>query len=359
MLCARAASSGILAISLTATAVSASPQQRSLAVYGRVMTSDGGPVRRDVTVLATPVDGGDSFQQPIEAGGTFRLEDLTPGRYVISTRPAFDPARENVDDGEGGRTMVTVATQDVGPVVLRTGPMHSMQGRVRFDSDAPDAVRPLWLSLHASSVVRGGAAEVHESTARVQSDATFTLHNLLGPTIVRFGMELQPGHLWYPGPVLLDGKDITNVPIDFAEHQGGNLEVVFTRQPSGLFGRARDASGLPVAGAYVIAMSQDPSLQEAWSSTTMAVQADDEGRYWLIVPPGRYLVAAVDSSTFSSWDHARLNFAAIEAVAGPADVQESVAAYRDVTLVKPTAPIKPLPQTRSIMRAFVRAEEVK
>jgi len=337
------ASTAILVLSLTATGLSAPPQQRSLAVYGRVTTSDGSPVRRDVMVSVTPIDGGTSFGQPVEADGTFRLEDLTPGRYVVSARSAFDPARESSDGAEGGFTMVTVVAQDVGPVHLRTTLMHSMQGRVRFESDDPNAVKPLQLHLSASTVVRGGAAEIYASGARLQSNGSFTLHNLLGPTIVRFGMEMQRGQFWYAGPVLLDGKDITNVPTDFAEHQGGDLEVIFTQRCSAITGRARDGSGAPVPGAYVIAMSTDSSLQESWSSTTMATQADDEGRYWMNVPAGPYLVAAVAPSTFLSWNHARRNFAAVKAVASSAQVLDSVSTYRDLTLVKPTKPIKALP----------------
>jgi len=344
----QAASSAILVISLTATGLSAPPQQRSLAVYGRVTTSDGSPVRRDVMVSVTPVDGGTSLGQPIEADGTFRVEDLTPGRYVVSARPAFDPARKSADGAEGAFTMVTVVAQDVGPVHLRTTPMHSMQGRVRFESDDPDPVKPLHLHLSASTVMRGAAAETYASGARLQADGSFTLYNLLGPTIVRFGMEMQPGHFWYAGPVLLDGKDITNVPTDFAEHQGSDLEVIFTQRCSAIAGRARDASGTPIPGAYVIAMSADSSLQEAWSSTTMATQADDNGRYWMNLPAGPYLVAAVAPTTFLSWEHARRNFAAVKAVASTAEIQDAVCTYKDLALVKPRTPIRALPQSRGI-----------
>lgn len=221
-----------------------------------------------------------------------------------------------------------------------------MQGHVRLDSDDPNPTKPVSVALHAVSVFTRGAGESFLSTTRVRADGSFTLHNLIGPAIVRFGMELQPGHYWFPGPVLLDGKDVTNVPTDFAEHQGGDLEVVFTQRSSGLYGRARDGSGAPVPGAYVIAVSPDPSLQAVWASTTTASQADDEGRYQMFVPPGHYLVAAVDPSAFSSWDHARRNFATITAVASTADVQESTYAYRDLTLVKPTGRIRALPQSR-------------
>src|SRR5262245_52814928 len=113
-----AAPSVILVIALTAAGTSASPQERSFAVYGRVATSDGSRVRADVTVLAMPVDGGTSFGQPVEPDGTFQLEDLTRGRYVIFARPAFDPARQDADGDEGGFAIVTVAAQNVGPVVV-------------------------------------------------------------------------------------------------------------------------------------------------------------------------------------------------------------------------------------------------
>ena len=85
-----AVSSGILAVSL-ATVVAAPAQEGSSAIHGRAITSEGGPVRSDMVVAVTSVDGGVSFGAPVEADGTFRVEQLSPGRYVVSVGPVGGP----------------------------------------------------------------------------------------------------------------------------------------------------------------------------------------------------------------------------------------------------------------------------
>jgi hypothetical protein len=173
------------------------------------------------------------------------------------------------------------------------------------------------LHLSAWTVVRGGAAEMYASGARLQSDGSFTLHNLLGPTIVRFTMELQRGQFWYAGPVLLDGKDITNVPTDFSK-ETGQLEVVFTQRPTGVFGVVvEDSTQLPAEDASVVIFAEEPAQRQPWASSTQLLTTDSNGRFWETLSPGRYLAVAFPAGTFSTRAEAFRDLGAFVKLATP------------------------------------------
>ena len=69
------------------------------------------------------------------------------------------------------------------------------------------------------------------------------MRNLFGPRVLRFGYRIAPGSPWWPSRILLDGKDVTNVPTHFSLHPDGQLEVVFTQHPARLAGIVSDAQG--------------------------------------------------------------------------------------------------------------------
>jgi hypothetical protein len=111
--------------------------------------------------------------------------------------------------------------------------------------------------------------------------------------VLRCGYSLAQGSRWWPAAVLLDGRDITDVPTDFSTVRNEQLEIVFTQHPPRVSGIVADANGNPVSQAWVVIFPVDRGLWQTWSARAKAVQADFKGRFDLASQPGRYLVTAV------------------------------------------------------------------
>jgi hypothetical protein len=79
----------------------------------------------------------------------------------------------------------------------------------------------------------------------------FILRNAFGPRVLKFGYRVPTGPMWWPARVLLDGRDVTNVPTDFSEHPNARLEVVLTQRPARIVGLVTDADGRPVPQASI------------------------------------------------------------------------------------------------------------
>ncbi len=68
--------------------------------------------------------------------------------------------------------------------------------------------------------------------------------------------------------MLLDGRDITDVPTDFSK-AAGNLKYVFTQRPIGVFGVViEDATQLPAEDASVVIFSEDPAQRQPWANSS-------------------------------------------------------------------------------------------
>ena len=76
---------------------------------------------------------------------------------------------------------------------------------------------------------------------------------------------------------MLDGADITNVPIDFSDHDKGRLEVVFTQHPARIRGTVTDDTGQPVRAPWILVAAADPALRQHWSSMLEATQSNTRG----------------------------------------------------------------------------------
>jgi hypothetical protein len=131
------------------------------------------------------------------------------------------------------------------------------------------------------------------------------LRNIFSPRVLRVGYTLAPGSPWWPSRVLLDGKDVTNVPTDFSQHPDGQLVVVFTQHPARIAGLVRDTQGRPATAPWVLVTGSDAASWQPWATTSQLVKGDARGPYAVTMPPGRYRVNAVPEATFPSWSVAR------------------------------------------------------
>jgi len=262
--------------------------------------------------------------------GSFRVKNLAPGRHVVEVGPCNDPGDRIPSGAEGAVTTVVIDHDHLQGLVIRTHRSVTVHGHVRFDPATADPRRPRVHLLAELAVDRMGVGAARH--AAVSDDGTFTFSSLIGPRVIRFGME-WPGRdsPWYPGPVLLAGRDVTNVPVAFESETDPELEVVFNQIPTGLRGVVIDEAGLPVSNAYVLVFSSDVELWQQWSSTTNVARSDENGQFFLIGPPGRYLAVAFPEDAFDSGVDAVKDFGALARLAQPVEFVEGKVRFLSLT----------------------------
>ena len=229
-----------------------------------------------------------------------------------------------------GFTIVDVGTADISDVRVEVRRDTAVTGIFRMESDNPKAEWPPHLVVNAFLAV-DGMPMANSTVAEGAMGGKFVLRNAFGPRVLRCGYTLPRGLRWWPSHVLLDGRDITNVPTDFGEIQGGQLEVVFTQHPAEIAGRVIDAFGQPVRTPWILVNSTDRTLWQPWATTSHVIQGNTRGEFATTTLPGEYRVTAVPLSRFESAREAReylLDFAG--------DGVTAVVKDRAVTRVKVT-----------------------
>jgi hypothetical protein len=273
---------------------------RAFATYsisGTVIYSSGPIPPKLIVMVHRPTRQGGSGQScDLKPDGRFTATGLQAGTYVLEAVPRADGPRDHPIGYERGFAVVTVRDADVTGVMIKTAPGVTVRGRLHFDESRPGSSRPQFVLVHLALAVAEWAGP-SQSTA-VGEDGTFELHDVRGPRVFRFGWTLGADRsYWGPATILLDGRDITNIPVDFSREPAGELVVVFRQRTSAIVGRVEDVAGLP-ASVCVAMLPEDPELQHGWSTAVDTREADAHGRFYFTnMPPGAYLVAALNAAT--------------------------------------------------------------
>ena len=250
---------------------------RSARVSGTIVGADARP---DVRMGRRLVGSGlNMVDVNVAADGSFSATNLAPGNYEMSATTAT----------ETGSLRVTVTGEDVTGLVLAMKPVVPLRGKVTFEGTPPAGI-PL---TQAAFVLRPEFTETPflPSAARYKPDWTFEMPALDGAGVFRG--DLPRG--WFLKAVRLDGRDVTDTVMDFLNYQGKEIEVVFTQRAAEISGRVVDTAGRDVQNYVAVIFPED---QQRWTPLTRAiasVRPDQQGRFsFRGLPPGRYLVAAVD-----------------------------------------------------------------
>ena len=221
---------------------------------------------------------GTSSGHPITVApdGTFSATNLPPALYDISARGAK----------ESGTLRVQVSGEDIEGLVLTMKPPATLRGRFTFDAKAPAALRttPQFRAIPETTGI--------SALATVKDDWTFEIAGVMGTGVLRFTSPLAD---WFMQSVLLDGEDVTDTPRDFNQFEGKRLEVHLTQRPTQLTGRVVDTRDNPATDYVAVAFAEDVNRWTPRSLSVTAARPDQQGRFTMRgLPPGRYLIAAVD-----------------------------------------------------------------
>lgn len=285
-------------------------ESRVFTVSGTVLNSKGEPLRNSSVSLAHPDNTlGGMFGAGVGQNGTFVIRNVPPGQYDLSARysPPRSPEAPMTPGPPAGFEMavvrIDVAMADLENVTLVTSPGESFTGEITFEEGAPENRRA---QLSVIPVERRS----FQAPARVQiAGDKFTATGLFGPVLLRGSAgtpmagrgapppppgAAAPGG-WFLKAVLLDGKDITDVPTSFTSAHSGRVQVVFTSQAPALEGSVTDDAGRPTRDATVVVFSHDEAHWVPSSSRIRLTSIPrDDGKFALRgLREGRYYAAAV------------------------------------------------------------------
>jgi len=107
---------------------------------------------------------------------------------------------------------------------------------------------------------------------------------------------------WTMKSVYVEGRDVTDMPLEVKSESLHGINVIFTDKISSLGGVVRDARGNGMGNVSVIAFPLDSRLWMPQSRQIITARTDSSGAYRMsAVPPGDYLAVAVDDVEQGEW----------------------------------------------------------
>lgn len=281
----------VLATVVVGAAATYARNQPEYVISGRVQDPHDLKPQDAILMLGSNRGGGSASSRPVPASadGSFTTPPVRPGTYVLEV--VRTPHSRTAPATTVGLTVVSVTAADVTDVAVIVRRDSALIGRYRMESDNPAARWPSHIHVTAR-LVAGDGRYLGSTGSEGAPDGRFVLRNAFGPRVLRTGYTLEPNHRWWPTRVLLDGKDITNVPTDFSRHEGSRLEFFFTQHPSRILGRVLHQDGRPAARAWVFIAAEDEKLHHEWATTSHVVQAGADGIFSIVTLPGRYVARA-------------------------------------------------------------------
>lgn len=223
--------------------------------------------------------------------GTFTTASLTPGDYTImaATRPAAgeQPMWASSD--------VTIAGSDPINVTLVLQPAMTIAGRLVFESATLAAPKNL---SAVRFILQGLGGRAMPNAARTTFDEAGGF-SITGVTPGRFRFITSvPGAAagqggWSIKSVILDGQDVTDLPLEISAGRSPSMTVTFTDQSSELSGRLIVGAGDVASDYFIVLLPADRDYWVSGSRRIASARPDQAGNYLFRgLPPGQYRLAA-------------------------------------------------------------------
>jgi hypothetical protein len=297
-------------------------------VRGTAISSAGRPLTSG-SVSLEPYEPQPGFRTlggaRIEDDGTFRIRNVPPGSYTLEAQSGDD----DDEASEFAAMPLSVNGEDVAGLVVRTTPGSSASGRIVFEPALPPGIEPGSLRVTAPSTTR--VTRGRSGRSRVGDDWTFELNGLAGERLIRVDGEPNGWHL---KAVALNGRDITDAPLDFSRGDRiDGLRVLMTQRVATVSGTVTDGPGQAVREYAAVIFAEDPARWRAPSRFVAAGRPNQDGRFEIVgLPAGRYVAVAVDYlETGEEQDVAFLQ--QMQGVASPLIISDGASAAVSLKLV--------------------------
>jgi hypothetical protein len=267
-------------------------------VSGRVLNQDGSPATRGNVNLTTEtqVAGrgnqlGANYGSRLSGDGTFAISNVPPGRYVLRARG------NNAEWPQYASLPVTVAGTDISDISVTVAEGATVIGTVSFA--AGRTAPPDTGQVRISSVAIDPG--LTNSQARIEEDNSFKIVAIpAGAHLFRPNGQLRG---WSLKSVVLDGRDITDTPIDVRSGQEiTRVALTFTDAVNEINGTITGDQGSPLTEYTVLAFSTDSTFWRPLSRHIATARPDQTGNYRIRgLPAGGYYLVAVDPAQQGEW----------------------------------------------------------
>jgi hypothetical protein len=275
---------------------------RTARVGGHVENPDGSWTAQGNVQLApqgnTRAGGlGNNYGGRIGWDGQFSISNVPPGLYTLR-------ARNNDRDAPLSTAQpLSVGGGDLGDVVVVLQNGGSLSGSIAFQPGSTSVPADLTqIRITAPSTEPDDNAGP-QPNPRVNKDSTFTLDGVsVGQHLIRVnGGGGMRG--WNLKTVTVDGRDVTDTPIDVRSGQRiSNIVLTFTDKVNEINGTVTDARGTPVVEYTVLAFSTNTDVWRSQSRQIATARPDQTGMFKIRnLPAGEYYVVTVDPSEQGEW----------------------------------------------------------
>jgi hypothetical protein len=268
---------------------------RTARVSGTVLNAAGTPVANESVTLSQEVMGpqGGAIFAPTTTqtgpDGRFLVNNVQPGEYMLAVR---SPAA-NGQPAQEARQMIQVTGSDIDGLVVVVGSGGTVRGQVASDDGTPVP------GVDRLTVRARPLNWMWTTVGRVNADGTFELKGVIGSVVLSIGTLTGD---WTLKTVEHNGRNLADAPIDVQHGETLNgVRVVLTNRPTHVRGGLLDDKQQPAEGTVVI-FPEDTSRWREDSRTVRAARPDQKGEFSIKgLPPGKYLIAAVDYVQDGQW----------------------------------------------------------
>jgi hypothetical protein len=299
-------------------------------IQGFAVDAAGQPVKSPVVLVDSHRSG---FPAPahrtaaVAADGSFAFSNVPPGDYVVQATVGSESRPEQF-----GMQYVTVTDGEAPPLVIRTLPGSKVRGRIRLEGDSSAvSFQRFGLNTHVTDWDHARIGST-SPPAVVLEDGTFEMTGLHGPKHI-VGSAPEG---WWLKSVDIGAVDASEQPFPFAAGGQGHDNVVATFADTGaeISGGVR-AGGRPATEYSVLIFSTDRNRWWAPSGYVKLARPAPDGRFRVAsLPPGDYLIAAVDRFDLDTeWLDVDV-LVALAPVAGPITLRDRQKLTTELDLIR-------------------------
>jgi len=267
---------------------------RAVRVTGSVIASEGQLPQR-LAVSLTTIGGliQSIFNTVVQPDGSFVIANVIPGRYVLTANAGGQPP-------QFAMATLEVNGVEINGVQLVLRPGLKIAGTVAFHGTSTPPAIAGW-RVPVRTIGAPVSALVVQGT---DESGRFALDNVYpGMYLIGGAQPFGPTSAtvtWTLESVVIDGRDVTDLPFDVAaDNPPRNLAVTFTDRSQELTGRITRTNGTPAPEYTVVVFPEDKAYWISGSRRILTARPGTDGKFVLsapgptTLPPGRYLLAAV------------------------------------------------------------------
>ena len=239
-------------------------------------------------------------------GSGWSSNDMTSGPAGLSYLTRSSVAAGRFLNGATGSSKVVVGSRDIVDVLIQLRAAASVSGHMVFEHDArqPATPRPQFVSLRAEPA--NGDPRLGLPRMEGPSNTTGDDFEIAGLQHGRYLIRANLSSPWILKSVFLNGKDVTDTPIDATGGQDfPGAVVTITSAAAIVTGVVVDAQGQGAAGAAIVLFPSDPARWTdfgIWPMRIKTMSASNAGTFeFPLLPAGDYSVIALRSDDIDAW----------------------------------------------------------